>query len=82
MDKSLYQFMCKDLENEKLKIDKIFLEKLSDIISNLEKQRIYLIEKRAFLQNQITKWHKNNKGHFFNKKSYKKCFIFITCNVS
>ena len=54
IDKSLYQFMCKDLENERLKIDEIFLKKLSDIISSLEKRRISLIEKRAFLQNQIT----------------------------
>ena len=28
---------------------------------------INLIEKRVFLQNKITNWHKKNKGKFFNK---------------
>ena len=34
-----------------------------------------LIEKRSFLQNKITNWHKKNKGKFFNKDDYKN-FLF------
>ena len=32
IDKYLHDFICKELENEKLKIDKIFWKKLSNII--------------------------------------------------
>ncbi len=71
IDKYLHDFICKELENEKLKLDKIFWEKLSNIIRDLEKRRIKLIEKRQLLQSEITKWHKNNKGKIFNKTSYK-----------
>ncbi len=72
IDKKLYQFICDKLKNDTLEIDKAFWEKLSDIITNLEKRRIKLIKKRVFFQNEITQWHKKNKGDFFNKNSYKK----------
>ena len=75
IDKSLHDFICKELKSEKIKLDKIFWKKLSNIISELENRRINLIEKRAFLQNKITNWHKKNKGKFFNKNDYKK-FLF------
>ena len=71
IDKYLHDFICKELENEILKIYKIFWEKLSNIIRDLEKRRIKLIEKRQLLQNKISQWHKKNKGGFFNKTSYK-----------
>ena len=52
IDKSLHDFICKELKSEKIKLDKIFWKKLSNIISKLENRRINLIEKRAFLQKQ------------------------------
>ncbi len=75
IDKSLHDFISKELKNEKIKLDKIFWTKLSNIISELENRRINLIEKRVFLQNKITNWHKKNKVNFFNKNDYKK-FLF------
>ena len=66
IDKSLHDFISKELKNEKIKLDKIFWTKLSNIISELENRRINLIERRVFLQNKITNWHKKNKGKFFN----------------
>ncbi len=75
IDKSLHEFICKELKSEKIKIDKIFWKKLSNIFSELENRRISLIEKRSFLQNKITNWHKKNKGKFFNKDDYKN-FLF------
>ena len=66
IDKTLHDFICKELKSEKIKLDKIFWKKLSNIISELENRRINLLEKRAFLQNKITNWHKKNKGKFFN----------------
>ena len=54
IDKSLHDFICKELKSEKLKIDKIFWKKLSNIISELENRRITLINKRVFLQKKIT----------------------------
>ena len=71
IDISLHKFICEELENENLIIDKLFWKKLSNIIESLEKRRINLIKKRAFLQNKITKWHKKNKKGFFDKKNYK-----------
>ena len=72
IDISLHKFICEELENENLNIDKLFWKKLSNIIEDLEKRRIKLIKKRIFFQNEITQWHKKNKGDFFNKNSYKK----------
>ena len=72
IDISLHKFICEELENENLIIDKLFWKKLSNIIEDLEKRRIKLIKKRIFFQNEITQWHKKNKGDFFNKNSYKK----------
>ena len=72
IDTSLHKFICEELENENLIIDKLFWKKLSNIIEDLEKRRIKLIKKRAFFQNKITQWHKKNKSDFFNKNSYKR----------
>ena len=36
IDKSLHDFICKELKSEKIKLDKIFWKKLSNIISELE----------------------------------------------
>ena len=72
IDKLLYNFICDELKNENIKINKFFWENLSDVFGDLENQRINLIEKRNFLQTEITKWHKKNKKKFFNKKNYKK----------
>ena len=35
IDKSLHKFICEDLKNEKIAIDEIFFEKLSNIITNI-----------------------------------------------
>ena len=72
IDISLNKFICEELQIENLIIDKFFWKKLSNIIEELEKRRIKLIEKRIFFQNKITQWHKKNKGDLFNKNSYKK----------
>ena len=37
IDKSLHDFISKELKNEKIKLDKIFWTKLSNIISELER---------------------------------------------
>ena len=58
IDKSLHDFICNELKSKKIKLDKIFWKKLSNIISELENRRINLIEKRAFLQNKITNWQR------------------------
>ena len=50
IDKSLHDFISKELKSEKIKLDEVFWKKLSNIISELENRRINLIEKRAFLQ--------------------------------
>ena len=64
IDKLLYNFICDELKNENIKINKFFWENLSDVIGDLENQRINLIEKRNFLQTEITKWHKKIKKVF------------------
>ena len=54
IDIPLHKFICEELENENLIIDKLFWKKLSNIIEDLEKRRIKLIKKRIFFQNEIT----------------------------
>ena len=46
IDKSLHDFICEELNSEKIKLDNTFWKKLSNIISELENRRINLIEKR------------------------------------
>ena len=67
IDKLLYNFICDELKNENIIIDKFFWENLSDVIGDLENQRINLIEKEIFLQTEITKWQKNKKSFLIKK---------------
>ncbi len=70
--KELHTFLYEKLSNEKINFDANFWFELSNILSTLEKTRTKLIIKRKKLQDQINRWHLENKSKFFNKEAYKK----------